>query len=157
MLFSVQLIPVSINLQIFFQALTLTSGARKQSTIGEIVNLMSIDAKNIQDFISYFWVLWSSPLQCCFSLYFLFDTMGISIFAGVGVLIILIPMNGIVISILHKLQAKQMRQKDNRIKLLSEVLNGIKVSCDNILSVTKCSYCCVVSSFIRYGALHHSV
>lgn len=105
----------------------MTSEARQNSTVGEIVNLMSIDAQNIQDFISYFWVLWSSPLQSCFSLYFLYDTMGHSMWSGIGVLLILIPLNGFVISKIHKHQAQQMRQKDERIKLLSEVLNGIKV------------------------------
>ncbi|VDI43442.1 Hypothetical predicted protein [Mytilus galloprovincialis] len=113
---------------VYQKALRMTSEARQNSTVGEIVNLMSIDAQNIQDFISYFWVLWSSPLQSCFSLYFLYDTMGHSMWSGIGVLLILIPLNGFVISKIHKLQAQQMRQKDERIKLLSEVLNGIKVS-----------------------------
>ncbi|CAC5385161.1 ABCC1 [Mytilus coruscus] len=113
---------------VYQKALRLTSEARQNSTVGEIVNLMSIDAQNIQDFISYFWVLWSSPLQSCFSLYFLYDTMGHSMWSGVGVLLVLIPLNGFVISKIHKLQAQQMKQKDERIKLLSEILNGIKVS-----------------------------
>ncbi|XP_063401135.1 multidrug resistance-associated protein 1-like [Mytilus trossulus] len=112
---------------VYQKALRMTSEARQNSTVGEIVNLMSIDAQNIQDFISYFWVLWSSPLQSCFSLYFLYDTMGHSMWSGIGVLLILIPLNGFVISKIHKLQAQQMRQKDERIKLLSEVLNGIKI------------------------------
>jgi ATP-binding cassette subfamily C (CFTR/MRP) protein 1 len=53
-----------MNIFIQFQALTLTSGARKESTVGEIVNLMSIDTQHIQDTINYFWAVWSDPEVC---------------------------------------------------------------------------------------------
>ena len=116
-----------MNIFIQFQALTLTSGARKESTVGEIVNLMSIDTQHIQDTINYFWAVWSSPLQIGVCLYFLYEAVGPSMFSGFGVLVLLFPINGIIMSKLHKLQGQQMIQKDNRIKLLTEVLNGIKV------------------------------
>ena len=37
--------------------------ARKDTTVGEIVNLMSVDAQRLQDVTGYLWMLWSSPLQ----------------------------------------------------------------------------------------------
>ena len=79
------------------------------------------------DLMTYFQLFWSAPLQIVLSLIFLYLTMGPSIFAGVAVMILLIPVNSIVASINKRLQIKQMSFKDSRVKLINEVLNGIKV------------------------------
>ena len=41
----------------------MSNEARKDTTVGEIVNLMSVDAQRLQDVTGYLWMLWSSPLQ----------------------------------------------------------------------------------------------
>ena len=95
--------------------------------MGEIVNLMSVDAQRFMDLTPYFHTLWSAPLQIILSLVFLYLTMGPSIFAGFAVMILMIPLNASVAGISRKMQVKQMGFKDSRIKLVNEVLNGIKV------------------------------
>ena len=75
------------------QALLLNNSARKESTAGEMVNLMSVDAQRLMDLMTYINTVWSAPLQIIVSLYFLYNTMGVSILAGVGVMILLIPVN----------------------------------------------------------------
>lgn len=50
--------------------------ARKESTIGEVGNLMSVDAERIESCISYLWAVWSSPLQIILSLYLLYQYIG---------------------------------------------------------------------------------
>ena len=57
----------------------------------------------------------------------LYRELGASVFAGVGVMILLLPLNGIFGTIQRKFQIKQMAHKDERIKMMNEVLNGIKV------------------------------
>ena len=79
------------------------------------------------DLTPYFHTLWSAPLQIVLSLVFLYLTMGPSIFAGFAVMILMIPLNASVAGISRKMQVKQMGFKDSRIKLVNEVLNGIKV------------------------------
>lgn len=101
--------------------------ARKGATVGEIVNLMSVDTENIQNMIPYLWGCWSSVLQIGVCLYFLYDTVKYAMFAGLGFLILLFPFNGVIMNMMQKLQKAKMKEKDNRIKLLTEVLNGIKV------------------------------
>ena len=109
------------------QSLRLSSKARRTSTVGEIVNLMSVDAQRFMDLMPYINNLWSAPLQIILSLIFLYLTMGPSIFAGVAVMVLLIPVNAGIAAYSKKLQVKQMSFKDSRIKLVNEVLNGIKV------------------------------
>ena len=95
--------------------------------MGEIVNLMSVDAQRLMDLMSYIHTLWSAPLQIVLSLVFLYLTMGPSIFAGFAVMILMIPINAAIATWNRKLQVKQMILKDSRIKLVNELLNGIKV------------------------------
>ena len=101
--------------------------ARTESTVGEIVNLMSVDAEHLRDVVQYIWGVWSSPLQIILSLVFLYKTVGYAVFAGLGVMVLILPLNAIVIGKIQNLQVVQMERKDERIKLITEILNGIKV------------------------------
>ncbi len=105
----------------------MSNEARKTSTVGEIVNLMSVDAQRMQDVVGYLWMVWSAPLQIIIAVYLLWGIIGPSVLAGLGVMILLIPVNGVLASFQRKLQIKFMAKKDERIKLMNEVLNGMKV------------------------------
>ena len=82
----------------------LNSKARGKSTAGEMVNLMSVDAQRLMELMTYINSLWSSPLQIAGAIYFLYNTLGISVLAGVGVLILIIPVNMLFGSRWHSLQ-----------------------------------------------------
>lgn len=69
-----------------------------------MVNLMTTDAQRIMDLMTYFNTIWSGPFQIIIALYFLYNTMGLSILAGVGVMLLLIPINMIFSKVLKKLQ-----------------------------------------------------
>ena len=45
------------------QALKLSHAARRTSTVGEIVNLMSVDAQRFMELTTYLNMLWSAPFQ----------------------------------------------------------------------------------------------
>lgn len=112
---------------IYKKALVLGNTARKDTTVGEIVNLMSVDAQRLQDVTGYLWMVWSSPFQVVIAVWLLWRLLGPSVLAGLAVMILLIPANLIIGSRQQKLQVVQMQQKDGRIKLMNELLNGIKV------------------------------
>lgn len=76
---------------------------------------------------AYLNMIWSAPLQIALALYFLWDILGPSVLAGLAVMIVLIPVNGLIANKVKTLQIKQMKYKDERVKLMNEVLNGIKV------------------------------
>uniref|UniRef100_A0A1Q3FWR2 ABC-type glutathione-S-conjugate transporter n=2 Tax=Culex tarsalis TaxID=7177 RepID=A0A1Q3FWR2_CULTA len=112
---------------IYRKALIISNSARKASTVGEIVNLMSVDAQRFMDLTTYINMLWSAPLQIALALFFLWEILGPSVLAGLAVMIILIPVNGVIANKIKTLQIKQMKNKDERVKLMNEVLSGIKV------------------------------
>ncbi|OAD00212.1 hypothetical protein MUCCIDRAFT_166009 [Mucor lusitanicus CBS 277.49] len=112
---------------IYQKTLVLSNASRQQSTVGEIVNRMSVDAQRLMDLCTYFHIGWSGPFQIIIALYLLWKTMGPSIWAGVTVLILAIPLNMLIAKTMRKYQKTQMGNKDARVKLMNEILNGIKI------------------------------
>ncbi|CAI6345192.1 unnamed protein product [Macrosiphum euphorbiae] len=117
----------ALTLAIYHKALRISNTARKSFTTGEIVNLMAVDANRFIDLITYLNMVWSAPLQIFLAVYFLWQLLGPSALAGLFVMISLIPINGAVVNKSMKLQVKQMTYKDQRLKLMNEILSGIKV------------------------------
>jgi ATP-binding cassette subfamily C (CFTR/MRP) protein 3 len=95
--------------------------------VGEIINLMSVDIQCISEFLPNLQLLWSAPLQVIVAIVSLYFSMGISIFAGVGIMIAMIPVHAYLGGWTRTLQVKQMAFKDSRTKIINEVLHGIKV------------------------------
>ncbi|CAG0899775.1 unnamed protein product [Darwinula stevensoni] len=105
----------------FYQSLRLSSAARKESTVGEMVNLMSVDAKRFLDISFHLNMVLTLPIQLAISLYLLWAQLGI------GVIFVAVPLNGLIAARIRKFKVERMKEKDERVKLMSEVLNGIKV------------------------------
>nr|AHK05644.1 ATP-binding cassette transporter sub-family C member 1 isoform X5 [Tigriopus japonicus] len=112
---------------IYRKSLRLSGAAKKESTVGEIVNLMSVDVQRFMDLIPYLNMLWSAPFQIALCCYFIYRELGAAMFSGLAVMIIGIPFNAIVASFSRKYQLAQMKNKDDRVKLMNEILGGVKV------------------------------
>lgn len=112
---------------VYRKALVISSSARSSSTVGEMVNLMSVDAQRFMDLITYINMIWSAPLQVVLALYFLWQNLGPAVLAGVAVMVLMVPVNAVIAMKTKTYQVAQMKDKDSRIKLMNEILNGIKV------------------------------
>ncbi|XP_040290615.1 canalicular multispecific organic anion transporter 1-like [Bufo bufo] len=117
----------TLTAAVYKKALTVSNAIRKESTVGETVNLMSADAQKFMDLTNYIHLLWSSPLQMVVSVVFLWAELGPSVMAGLGVMILLIPINAVLATKSKTFQMKNMKNKDKRLKIMNEILNGIKI------------------------------
>lgn len=81
---------------IYRKALLISNKARKSNTLGEVMNLMSIDTQRFGDIGNTINTLWSSPLQIVLSTYFQWQELGPSVLPGLFVLILLIPTNAVI-------------------------------------------------------------
>ena len=97
------------------QALRMTSKARQNRTVGEIVNLMSVDAQRLMDLMTYLYAVYSAPLQIVIALVLLYRFLGPSIFAGFAVMIILIPVNFLIAGKGRKYQVRSSGRARARI------------------------------------------
>ncbi|XP_069135571.1 multidrug resistance-associated protein 1-like isoform X2 [Argopecten irradians] len=114
---------------IYKKAMTMSSETQKGTTLGETVNLMSVDCQRIQDTFNYLWSLFTVPLQVTIGIYLLWTyvELGPSCLAGLAVLMLMVPLNSFVAVKQRKFQGLVLRYKGQCIKLFSEILNGMKV------------------------------
>ena len=58
---------------LYFQALRLSNASRRTTTVGEIVNLMSVDAQKIHDIFANIHEFWASPISVAVALYMMWQ------------------------------------------------------------------------------------
>ncbi|OAF67676.1 Ubiquitin-conjugating enzyme E2 S [Intoshia linei] len=117
-----------VNAVVFHKMMKLSTSSKYNMNSGDLINRMSVDAQKIQDAPMFFQLLWAVPVLSIISTIFLWYIIGPACFAGLGLLCIIIPFNGIFLTNLARIQQKkQMTQKDLRLSMLQELLNGVKV------------------------------
>lgn len=112
---------------VYRKALRISSRAKRSTTTGEIVNLMSVDAQRFFELMPNVHMLWSGPLIIGASIYLLWQYLGYAMIAGLTVTIATVPLTVWIALKLKVLQQDQMVIKDERIKFMSEILSGMKV------------------------------
>ncbi|XP_029376380.1 ATP-binding cassette sub-family C member 2 isoform X2 [Echeneis naucrates] len=117
----------AIMAAVYKKALLVSNDTRKESTVGETVNLMSADAQRFNDVTNFIHLLWSCPLQIILSIAFLWLELGPSVLAGLAVMVLMVPVNGLLATKARKIQIENMKYKDKRLKIINEILNGIKI------------------------------
>ncbi|KAL2813283.1 P-loop containing nucleoside triphosphate hydrolase protein [Aspergillus granulosus] len=115
-----------LTAMIYAKALRLSSEGRAAKTTGDIVNHMAVDQQRLSDLTQFGTQLWSAPFQITLCMVSLYQLVGVSMFAGIAVMILMIPLNGVIARIMKKLQLIQMKNKDSRSRLMTEILNNIK-------------------------------
>ena len=88
---------------------------------------MSVDTQRFMDLLQVVAGLWSTPFTVILCQFFLWQQLGVSSFAGLAVIILTIPLNRIMAENLKDLQERNMKNKDERMKTMNEVLDSIKV------------------------------
>jgi ABC-type multidrug transport system fused ATPase/permease subunit len=111
---------------IYEKSTRLSNSGRAAKTTGDIVNLMAVDTQRLDQVMQFMQQIWSAPFQIFLAMASLYQLVGPSMFAGVGIMLIMIPINGVIVKYQRTLSIKQMSNKDVRTKLMSEILNNIK-------------------------------
>ena len=73
------------------KSLNLSNKDRQKYTTGEITNIMSVDAQRILTAFPMVGQIWAAPLSIVLAMYFLYIELKYATFAGIGVLLILLP------------------------------------------------------------------
>lgn len=116
----------SLTAMIYAKSLRLSNESRAQKSTGDIVTYMSVDQQRLSDLTQWGQQLWSAPFQITLCMISLWNLVGISCLAGVGAMLIMIPINAVVARFMKKLQLSQMKYKDRRAKLMTEILSNMK-------------------------------
>uniref|UniRef100_A0A8C5SKT9 ABC-type glutathione-S-conjugate transporter n=1 Tax=Laticauda laticaudata TaxID=8630 RepID=A0A8C5SKT9_LATLA len=140
----------SLVAAIYKKALTVSNVTRKESTVGETVNLMSVDAQRFMDFTVYMHQLWSSPLQIIISLVFLWTELGPSVLAGIGVLVLLIPLNAVLVTKSRRIQVSKYRFSFSDTVSVATFAVYVMVDEDNILDAQKAFTSIALFNILRF-------
>ncbi|GAB7347940.1 hypothetical protein MBLNU459_g5452t1 [Dothideomycetes sp. NU459] len=116
----------ALTAAIYQKSMRLSNEGRSSKSTGDIVNYMAVDTQRLQDLAQYGMQLWSAPFQITLCMVSLYQLVGVSMFAGVGAMIAMIPINGVIARISKNLQKKQMKNKDARTRLMTEILSNMK-------------------------------
>ncbi|KAF2106775.1 hypothetical protein BDV96DRAFT_693888 [Lophiotrema nucula] len=99
-----------------------------QVTTGAIINLMAVDAFKVSEICAYLHFLWANtPVQVVMAVLLLYRILGYSSIAGIGMMIILLPINLYVSKQFAKIQKLILAATDARIHTTNEVLSNIRI------------------------------
>lgn len=111
---------------IFDKSLRMSPAARASCSLGEIVNLMQLDTQRIGDFLQFFHTLWAAPIQIVVTVVLLYLYIGPSALIGLLITLLTLPLQGVLMSAQVKLRRQSVGIADRRVKLMNEILQGIK-------------------------------
>lgn len=99
-----------------------------QVTTGAIINLMAVDAFKVSEICAYLHFLWANtPVQVVVAIFLLYRILGYSSIAGIGMMVILLPINMYVAKQFAKIQKLILAATDARIHTTNEVLTNIRI------------------------------
>ncbi|EGG24262.1 hypothetical protein DFA_06412 [Cavenderia fasciculata] len=112
---------------VYTKSLKLDTHAKRKTSTGEIVNLMSNDAQRVAEvFLTFNAGIFALP-QIIVCIVLMYLEIGWPTFVGLGVMVIVLPLNGFVAKFLFKIRFEMVRNSDARLRLTNEILQFIKI------------------------------
>ena len=105
----------------------LSNKAVGESTVGQMVNLLSNDVSRFERFTSYLHYLWLAPLQFSLIVYLSWQSIGNATFVGGSLLLLFVPFQSWIGKKFSQLRSKTAKKTDIRIRIMNEIIKGIKV------------------------------
>ncbi|KAG1769620.1 hypothetical protein EDD22DRAFT_868510 [Suillus occidentalis] len=95
--------------------------------VGKINNLVTTDLSNITDGRDFLMIALYMPLQVGMCIWFLYEILGWSAFAGLAVMFALFPLPGYVAQRTQKVQVEKMHKTDARVQTVTETMNVLRM------------------------------
>ncbi|OMJ27757.1 Multidrug resistance-associated protein 4 [Smittium culicis] len=118
---------VRVGLIAFLFRKTLTISSSSMLSTGEAINIISNDVQPFENGIQFLHNFWLGPFQIAFAIVFLWINIGISCFVAVGVYLLMIPLQSLISNLFSQIRSITVVHRDSRVKLLTDILNGIEI------------------------------
>lgn len=116
----------AITSVVFRQTLSLPATVIGGGNAGRVQTLMSVDAERVVGLCLAFHEVWSLPMQIGIALWLLFIQVQYAFIAGLGLVILIIPLNRLLAWGIQRASVCMMNAKDQRIAIISEILRGMR-------------------------------
>lgn len=115
----------SLGTFVYQKAINLSAEARKNKNSGEIINNLAVDVTKISQLAMYAFVV-NLPFRIIVGIWALYRLLGVSALFGFATAVVLIPLSSKISTSISGLVKKNMKIRDERLKLTSEILQSIK-------------------------------
>ncbi|CAG7731096.1 unnamed protein product [Allacma fusca] len=112
---------------VYRKALKLSQASLRHTAIGQMVNLLSNDVNRFDESAVFLHYLWIGPVQTLIITGILWMYYGPSCLIGLVILVLFVPLQGYLGSQFSKLRAATAIRTDRRIRLMNEIVTGIRV------------------------------
>ncbi|GMF38062.1 unnamed protein product [Phytophthora lilii] len=117
----------ALTMLVYEKALTLSSQTKSTLGSGRILNMATIDTNRILELFYNIHYSWAAPVQLVIGMLLLIHYLGTASFAGVIIMVVLLPTSAAFSSQAAKLSKKMLECTDKRLKFLTELLQHIRV------------------------------
>ena len=115
----------AVSSSVYRKSLRLASSEQQKTTLGEIVNLMQVDASKIEAFVLQVHTLWDGLFQIAGYMAILGTLLGWTCLIGLVIIMLAIPIMGKITGQMFGLNRSMVKYTDERVKTANEALQGI--------------------------------
>ncbi|WOL08996.1 ABC transporter C family member 3-like [Canna indica] len=112
---------------IYQKGLTLSESSKQSRSSGEVINLVSVDADQVESCFYYMHDLWIAPLDIVLALWILYVNIGIGCLAALAATILVVLVNYPTGKLQTNNMQMLMKSKDSRMKATSEILRNMRI------------------------------
>ncbi|KAJ2667912.1 Transporter of the ATP-binding cassette (ABC), partial [Coemansia spiralis] len=94
---------------------------------GKLMNLLTADSKRVSEFVSYLYNAYTLPFTFGIGVWYMYRMLGVSALIGITVSALYAPLSKKFFAGYTRLRKKQSSSSDERISVITELLQGIKI------------------------------
>uniref|UniRef100_A0A1I8B7Y0 ABC transmembrane type-1 domain-containing protein n=1 Tax=Meloidogyne hapla TaxID=6305 RepID=A0A1I8B7Y0_MELHA len=116
-----------LTTQIFDKMIRLSSASHIKYSVGEIQNYLNNDVFHVRSIFFDVCDFVNCPLTVLIAFFGLYMELGVNAFYGLIILVVVFPVNYALTKLSSRLEDKLLKIKDERLKLINDVLSGMRV------------------------------
>ncbi|KAL4150585.1 hypothetical protein PRNP1_009987 [Phytophthora ramorum] len=112
---------------LYRKMMKLSASSRKKKSTGELTNMYTADCESLVRTALVVHQMWLIPLQIVVVSYLLVRVLNVAAFAGIAVIVLMLWLNHLVSEKMHTLQRELRRNKDKRMKKVTEAFKAVGI------------------------------
>ena len=112
---------------VYRKSLKLSPTSRKETSLGEMNTLLGTNTSAFEYSLFFIVELCVLPIELAITTYMLWQYLGLASLVGISTMLLFVPLNVYFVNVSKKLRQGKYKLQDSRIKIIGEILTGIRV------------------------------